>query len=280
MSTADLLLSAWDWEPSVVAGCLALASAYLVLLTRGGASTRACRAGTRLGSWKSTSFLFATLLLLIDLVSPIDTLGDTYLFSAHVLQHFLLAVVIPPLWLLGTPGSFAGALLKRPCLRGLERALSRPPIAWPLGVGAMLLWHVPPFFNAALANEPLHIFQHLSFLVTGVIFWWPILSPLSERRLPALAAVAYLFSACTACSLLGAVLAFSSPGSYPAYLHPEDSLGLLPLIRRGWGLDPAGDQQLGGMLMWVPGCLVYLTAIVASVARWYATPERAASEIA
>ena len=277
MNTADVLLAAWDWEPSVVAGCLALASAYLFLLHRG-AGTRACRAETRLGTWKSTSFLCATLLLLVDLVSPIDTLGDTYLLSAHVLQHFLLALIIPPLWLLGIPRLFVDALLERARLRALERALSHPSVAWPLGVGTMLVWHVPLFFNTALANEPLHILQHLSFLATGTIFWWPIVNPVPERRLPALPAIAYLFSACAACSLLGAVLTFSPPGAYPAYLHPDDSLGLLPLIRRGWGIDPASDQQLGGMLMWVPGCLVYLSAILATVARWYATPEPPVSE--
>ena len=264
MTTADLLVSDWDWEPTVVAGCAAFAIAYLAA-----ARPRNAR--------QTILFLFGTLLLLLDLVSPIDTLGDTYLFSMHVLQHFLLALIIPPLWLLGTPQGLVQAALRRPRLRAIERTLARPAVAWPLGVGAMLVWHVPVLFNAALASDPVHLFQHVSFLVTGTIFWWPILCPVNERRLPALPAIVYLFSACTACSLLGAVLTFSPPGAYPAYLHPEDPLGILPLIRNGWGVDPASDQQLGGMLMWVPGCLVYLTAILATVGRWYAAPERAAS---
>lgn len=290
MTTADVLLSAWDWEPSVVAGCLALAAGYLLAVVNAAqrpigrwGRPSACRGhdqafNSNIRAWQAVSFILGTLLLLLDLVSPIDALGDTYLFSAHVLQHFLLALIIPPLWLLGTPRTLASAALRNPGLRAIERRLSRPSVAWPLGVGTMLIWHVPLFFNAALAFEPLHIAQHLSFLVTGTVFWWPILSPLTERRLPALPAIAYLFSACTACSLLGAALTFSAPGAYPAYLHPEDTLGILPLIRRGWGLDAASDQQLGGMLMWVPGCLVYLSAILATVARWYATPERPVSE--
>ena len=81
----------------------------------------------------------------------------------------------------------------------------------------MLAWHIPALFNAALANDGLHIFQHLSFLVTGTIFWWPILGPLEDRHLPALAAVSYLFSACVCCSLLGAFLTFGPVGLYPAY---------------------------------------------------------------
>ena len=169
--------------------------------------------------------------------------------------------------------SVEAALRYRP-IRRLERLLVWPLAAWLAGVGTMLLWHFPPLFNAALANDALHVVQHLSFLVTGVIFWWRICGPLPQRRLPALAAIVYLFSACTACSLLGAALTFSSPGAYPAYLRPEDRLGILSLIR-SWGLDAKSDQQLGGMLMWVPGCLVYLTAILARVGEWYRAPEPA-----
>ena len=259
MNTADLLLSAWDWEPSVVIGCIALAGTYLV--------------ASRKPSLQTGVFLAGTLVLLLDLVSPIDTLGDHYLFSAHVLQHFLLALIIPPLWILGTPASLAERALRVPWVRRAERLLSRPFVAWSIGVGAMLGWHIPALFNAALSSDALHIAQHLSFLISGAIFWWPIFGPLTARRLTALPAVSYLFSACVACSLLGAVLTFTPPGAYPAYLHPDDPLGALSLIRGAWGLDPKTDQQLGGMLMWVPGCLVYLTAILASVRRWYTVPE-------
>jgi putative membrane protein len=234
-------MNTWHWEPSVVVGCAALAIGYL--------------AAARKRLNRAPYFLAGVLLLLLDLTSPIDTLGDQYLFSAHVLQHFLLALVIPPLLLLGTPAFELGILNK------LERAIGQPPASWLLGVGVMLGWHVPALFNAALANEGLHIFQHLSLLITGTIFWWPILAPLNNRRLPALGAVAYLFSACVCCSLLGAFLTFGPVGLYPAYLNPPARL---------WGLDPKSDQQLGGTLMWVPGCFVYLAGILASVARWYA----------
>ena len=256
MTTQELLLGAWDWEPSVVAGCGALAVVYL-LMRRGkhGASR--------------IPFLGGVLLLLLALVSPLDTLADNYLFSAHVLQHFLLALIIPPLWLLGTPPALAQRALRRTWIRRIERVLAEPFVAWPLGVGAMLLWHLPPFFNAALAHDGLHVFQHLSFLVTGVIFWWPILCPIHERRTPMLPAVVYLFSACVCCSLLGAILTFTPPGAYPAYLNPAPG-GMLRLIRYDWGVDARSDQQLGGLLMWVPGCFVYLSGILATAARWYA----------
>src|SRR5207302_54415 len=102
-------------------------------------------------------------------------------------------------------------------------------------------------------------------LVSGTIFWWPVLGSLEERRLAPVAAISYLFSACTACSLLGAAITFAPAGLYTAYLQPEDRLGILRLVRYGWQLDPKSDQQLGGMLMWVPGCLIYLSAILATV---------------
>ena len=262
MTTPELLLSAWDWEPSVMIGCLALAIGYVLIVRK---SAPACTA----------YFLGGLLLLLLDLVSPIDALGDTYLFSAHVLQHFLLALIIPILLLLGMPAWVAETALKRRFLRQAESAIGHPPVSWALGVGTMLLWHVPVLFNAALANDELHIFQHLSLLVTGTVFWWPVLTPLKENRTAPLAAIVYLFSACTACSLLGALLTFSAPGAYPDYLEPRDRLGVLQLIRASWGLDAKSDQQLGGMLMWVPGCFVYLSAILANMARWYRMPERA-----
>jgi cytochrome c oxidase assembly factor CtaG len=248
MSAQELLVTAWDWEPSIVIGCALLAIGYAAIVRKHGFT-------------RAPYFLAGVLLLLLDLVSPIDALGDQYLFSAHILQHFFLALVIPPLLLLGVPRWFAAAALEHPAIGKIERTIGHPPVSWVLGVGVMLAWHIPVLFNAALADDTLHIFQHLSFLVTGTIFWWPILAPIESRRLPALGAVAYLFSACLCCSLLGAFLTFAPVGLYPAYLHPP--------ARDLFGLDPKSDQQLGGLLMWVPGCFVYLTGILATLRRWY-----------
>lgn len=256
MTGAELLLKGWDWEPSVVIGCAALSIGYLALMRRS-------------PSHRIFYFLGGVVILLLDLVSPIDLLGDQYLFSAHILQHFVLALVVPPLLLAGIPRSLAERALEKPALAWWEREIGRPPVSWLLGIGTMIFWHIPVLFNAALANDGLHILQHLSFLISGTIFWWPVLTAAENRRMPPLTAISYLFSACLSCSLLGAALTFARPGLYPAYLNPEDRLGILPLLRNDWGLDRQNDQQFGGLLMWVPGCFVYLSAILATIARWY-----------
>jgi putative membrane protein len=301
MSAAARLLTAWDCEPSVIAGCGALMAAYCFFLRRRVPLSQAKACATILPNptvrnveapslgaapgglcaLYALYFLGGVLLLALDLVSPLDRLADEYLFSAHIVQHFLLALIIPPLLLRGIPRPWGEAALRHPPIRRLEGVVGRPPVAWTLGVGVMFLWHVPALFNAALANQSLHIFQHLSFLSTGVIFWWPVIGPIGgpiggpieEARPSVVGSVFYLFTACLSCSLLGAILTFHPPGLYPAYLHPADSLGILALVRNVWGLDPAKDQQLGGLVMWVPGCFVYLSAILWVLARWHRAPD-------
>lgn len=255
MTTWRLLTTAWDGEPSVLIGCTALVAGY-VTMTR------------RRPSRQAGYFFAGVLVLLFAQCSPLDALGDTYLFSAHMIQHLLLLLIVPPLLILGIPAWLAERWLAVSRVRHAERLLRQPAIAWLLGLGAMYVWHAPALYNATLANATVHIFEHLCFLVTGVIFWWPICAPLPASRYAPLPALLYLFTAAVAGSLLGIILTFASPGLYPAYLHPVDTRGFLPLIRDGWGISPAMDQQFGGLIMWVPGGLVYLSAIIATFARW------------
>lgn len=260
MTAWHILTSAWDWEPSIVVGCAALFLGY-------GVAVR-FRFPRRAGF-----YVAGVAVLLLALVSPIDTLGDTYLFSAHMLQHMLLILAVPPLLLLGIPEDVTRRALTAPFLRKAEDALSNPFLAWTAGIGTMWIWHWPPLYNAALASQGIHIFEHLSFLVGATVFWWPIISPIEKLRLPPLAAVVYTFAACSAHTVLAIVLTFAPVGDYPAYLHPADPFQILPLLRNQWGLTPAVDQQWGGLLMWIPACLVYLTFILLTMARWYRSPD-------
>ncbi len=254
MTTWRLLTTAWGGEPSVLIGCTALVAGY-VAMTR------------RRPSRQAGYFFAGVFVLLFAQCSPLDALGDTYLFSAHMIQHLLLLLIVPPLLVLGIPAWLAERWLAVPRVRRAERLARQPAIAWSLGIGAMSIWHAPTLYTATLAHADIHIFEHLCFLATGVIFWWPV-APLPTSRYAPLSAMLYLFTAAIAGSVLGIMLTFAPPGLYPAYLHPVDTRGFLLLIRDGWGVSPAVDQQLGGLIMWVPGGLVYLSAIIGTFARW------------
>lgn len=256
MTTSELLATAWEVEPSIVAGSVLLLAGYL-------AAVRVRLRGT------TVAFTAGVVIMFLDLVGPLDALGDTYLFSAHMVEHLVLILLVPPLLLLGIPRELAAAWLRWRPARVAERMLRRPAVAWPVGIVTLWIWHLPALYNATLASEGVHAFEHLSFLVTATVFWWPILSPLPESRLGTVPALAYLFAGAVANTVLGVLLTFAPVGLYPAYLHPHDELGALALIRRGWGLDAAADQQLGGVLMWVLGMFAFLWAILAVVARWY-----------
>jgi cytochrome c oxidase assembly factor CtaG len=258
MTTTDLLLEAWRFDPVVVLGCAAAIAVY--------ATSPHAKSASRLAFLSA-----ATLVLGFALVSPIGTLADGYLFSAHMLQHLLLLLVAPPLALLGVCRSGGRAV------GGRSRAESRRwAVAWLAGVSAMWLWHAPRLCDAATRSGWIHLVQELSLVGMGLAFWWPILAPREESRLAPLAGIVYLFTACTACTLLGIAITFSPVEVCSVYAHPVDRLGALGLLRGGWGLTPERDQQLGGLFMWVPACLVYGAGILGILARWYGTPEEGA----
>ncbi len=252
MTTQQFLLSEWDWNPLVIIACVI--TLYLYGL--------ACRWKF---SGKSFFFLVGLVFLFAALDSPISYLARGILFSAHMLQHLLFVLIVPPFLLLGLPaagthGQIPGRLLPWG---------NNPLIAWLSGVGAMWIWHVPALCDAAVSNESVHVLQTFSLLLLGVLFWRPILSARKEDRLSPLAGIPYLFSACVACSLLGIWITFAPVGVCPVFMNPIDRLDILPVIQNAWGLTPAVDQQIGGLLMWVPACLVYLGAILVLLGRYY-----------
>ena len=330
MSAQYFLLHYWAWRASPLLGCLLGFAAYAAVVRRHTVISASVLPPTEasLSSPKSRLTHFAAvnsarpwlfgsamLVFLLALVSPVETLADGYLFSAHMLQHLLLLLVVPALALLSLPAFAAsspnqpapggartlvrsnthipdrprsaevpgdGALLRTKvraplskCVgaAGLRRFMTSPLPAWCAGVGAMWLWHAPALCNAATTNPAVRGIQTVSLLIAGTFFWWPILGPQWSRRLPPLLGIIYLFTACTACTLLGIFITFSPVTVCSAYGHPADALGLLPLIRNRWGLTAQVDQQIGGLLMWVPACLIYLSGILGLLARWYRDAE-------
>jgi putative membrane protein len=260
MTLWQVIQRTWTWEPSVIVGCFALAGGYLA-------------AGGARRPHHTAAFVAGAIVLFLSLDSPLDTLGDTYLFSAHMVQHLLLILIVPPLLLLGIPPAWLERARRIPRVRRLMGALGTPGVGWGLGIGTMALWHVPVLYTAALTHGSVHVLEHLCFLATSVLFWWPVLGPIEDARLAPLPAILYLAAAALASSALGIVITFAQVGLYPFYLLPVDRLGIEPLIRNVWGLSPDVDQEVGGLLMWIPGGLVYLCAILAVMSRWYRTVE-------
>ena len=252
MTTSQFLFAAWNANPAVL----------LPVLTALGLYVAVYGIQPRLG-W----FLAGLITILATLLSPLNALASGYLFSAHMAQHILLLQVVPALLLLGLPPAVSLALPPGPA--------GHPLLGWLAGVGAMWLWHLPALCNAAGALPPVHAVQTVSLLLLGALFWRPVLAPRGPERLAPPAAVLYLFSACVTCSVLGIIITFSPVAVCSIYSHPPTDLyGILPVIRGQWGFTPARDQQVGGLLMWVPMCLIYLSSIFAQIARWYAEPTR------
>lgn len=265
MNTRELLLSAWSWNPLVVAIAVVALAAYGIRF----------RAALHRRAW---FFVAGVLLFLLTLVSPVAVLADGYLFSAHMLQHLLLLLVIPALILLGLPGKDRKRPPQNKGAAWLARMLTFPAVTWLAGVGAMWLWHAPTLCDAAGSSSSVRAIQTVTLLAMGGLFWWPILNTQPARRLPPIGGAAYLFTACLGCTLLGIIITFSPVAVCSVYVHPADRLGILPLIRNGWGLTPALDQQVGGLMMWVPACLIYLSGILALLGKWYSDPQTQRTE--
>jgi cytochrome c oxidase assembly factor CtaG len=251
MTTQQFLTSAWTWNSAALVSSGAALACYLW----------AFGVNRRIGY-----LLGALLLFLFTLTSPVNALAaGGYLFSAHMLQHILLLLIVPALLLMSLPRSVSF---------GPRRwFISNPAVGWICGVGAMWLWHARPLCNAAVSSRLVSAAQISSLLLLGAIFWRQILAPREDERLSPPGAVLYLFSACVACSILGILITFSPVRVCPIYAQPAaDQLGLLSLIQSNWGITPEKDQEIGGLLMWVPMCLIYLAAIIAQLVRWFTHP--------
>jgi len=250
MTTQQLLTSAWRWNiAALVFSGIALA-AYL----------RAFGVNRRM------LYLLAGLgVFVLTLSSPLNALAAGYLFSAHMLQHILLLLIVPALLLMSLPHFIS--------MGPRSWIIANPLVGWMAGVGAMWLWHARPLCNAAVSSQLVNALQIASLLLLGAIFWRQILAPREEERMSPAGAVLYLFSACVACSILGILITFSPVSVCPIYAQPPaDPLGILYLVQSNWGITPDKDQQIGGLLMWVPMCFVYLSAIIAQLARWFSDP--------
>ena len=231
--------------------------------------------GHGLPVWRAGCFLAGILLLTLLLARPMDDLAERS-FAAHMLQHVILMKAIPPLLLLGqlsvcflhTIGSATAHSIRSAWLRlgVVPRAwgtMSSPWFAWSFFAISMWMWHVPPLYDAALRSEWLHVLEHAMFFGSSLLFWWYILQPGADRAIRYGTVVLYLFTTLLHESVLGALLTFSASSWYSFY----SGLDL-------WGLKPLADQQLAGLIMWIPGGLLFGFLMTVYFGAWLRAIER------
>lgn len=256
----------WSWEPAIVLPLAILLAVYVVGAIRRGSSSRL--------RWRHASFFTGWFTLFLALTSPLHELGEQ-LFSAHMLQHEIMILLSAPLIAAAHPGAtclWAFAPRHRASLGGwvhhIEqvapvRLLTSPLIAWLLEAVALWIWHLPVLYQATLHSDWIHAAQHMSFFLTAVLFW-SALYGVGRSSLGYGAATFYVFGTAVHCSALGALLTFSTVLWYPAYLATTAH----------WGLTALQDQQLGGVIMWVPSGVVFILIALALFAKWLAESDR------
>jgi putative membrane protein len=228
---------------------------------RGWLSLRSNCAG-RTPIWRAFSFLTGLILIWVAVASPIAAL-DHQLLTVHMLQHLLLMTFAPPLiWLAapvdsishGLPGRFVENLLaplwRSQTTKTLAEAIRSPKFAWLAACVVLVGWHIPSLFALGMSSSPWHLFEHLSFLAAGLLFWWPVIQPAASGSRQDLSMILYLFFATLPCDILSGFLVFSDRVVYPMYFSSLHLLGLSPLL----------DQQCAAALMWTCVTIVYLVA--------------------
>jgi len=211
-------------------------------------------------AWRVTSFFVGLTSAFVAVASPIGT-GDERLLTLHMVQHLLLMTVAPPLMLLGEPVS---TLWRRPITRP-RRARATVSLAayWIPATATLIGWHIPAAFAVALRSPIWHAVEEASFLLAGLLFWWPVVQPWPRRPEPRWSIVLYLFLATLPCDILSGFLVFADRVAYSVYSSPGSELTAL------------GDQQFAGALMWTCVTVVYLVAgIIVSTQLLISPPAR------
>jgi putative membrane protein len=250
----------------VVLGVGLLAAVYALAWTRGPGR----------GVREPALFFGGLVVLLVALNGPLHDLSDFYLFSAHMVQHLLLTLVVPPLLLGGMPAWMIDApldvLQRWRASRMVARAVTRPVPGLALYAVALVGWHLPGPYGVALERHAWHVVEHLALIAAAVLGWWPVLSP--SRRLPRLhygPQILYLFAFGIPMTVVAAMITGAEHVLYPFYAAAP----------RVWDLTPLADQRLGGLVMWVPAGVIPLVAFTIVFFRWAADEaddERAADE--
>jgi putative membrane protein len=252
---------AWSIHPSIPVGLVVLLGLYALAI---GPVRRRLDWGPPVPAEQVTAFCTAVVILFFALTGPIHDLSDSYLFTVHMLQHLIITLVVPPLLLLGLPAWLVRRLLAPAPVNRIARLVGSAPVAYVVFSGTIALWHLPVLYNSTLMRLDIHVLEHLLFIVTATIGWWPVLAPAREYRAPMIAQILYLLLVPFPLKAVGLLITLSDTVLYPAY-------AIAPRI---WGLDPLADQRIGGLIMWVPAGFVFWVAFGAHFFRWFAEARR------
>jgi cytochrome c oxidase assembly factor CtaG len=260
----------WSWNPVVILA-LAVAGAWYACGVRRLRGARCASAPRR------ACFASATVIVFLALVSPIDALGDR-LFAAHMIQHLLLIVVAAPLFALAAPAPVLLAGLPRRWRLGVLRVwrwrptraaidgLFHPAVVWTAFCGTIVFWHFPAPYRWALHDGPLHAVEHLTFLLSALLFWTVVFDRAVRRRLNHAATLLLIVTAAILSDLPGALMLLAPRPFYPT--SAADAAA--------WGLTPLQDQQLAGVIMWVPMSFAFIGAGIWVFLRWMKAAEQGA----
>ena len=238
----------WEFFPSIVIGSLLMWLGYEWLLKQHKAEHGTLGVSRRM-RW---SFHIGVFVMFISLQGPLHELSDIYLFSGHMVQHLTITLLFPPLCIIGMPGWMWDKLLRFGWVAAIGRVLAKPLVAFLVSTATLYLWHVPTMYDWALEEHPVHVVEHLTFMITAWVMWFPAFS--KSEIIPALTPgkrMLYLFACTLPMKVLGALITVSDYVLYTFYTTQP----------RVFGMDPLVDQRTGGLIMWVPGGLVFWVSI-------------------
>ncbi len=247
----------WLFDPVLIGGLVTLALVYFLLT---GPLRSRFAPGKAFPRRKAIFFYSSLVVFYLSEGSPLHDMSEMYSFTAHMFQHNLLSYLVPTLMLRGTPDWVLRPLLTGRYVKPVFRMLVHPVVAFSVFSLFFSLWHLPVIYEGALQNSALHHFEHLLFLLTSLILWWPLLSPLSEfPRLHHSSALVYLFLLPIAQIPVFAAVTFADHAIYPTYANS-------PHVLMG---DARADQTLGGALMKVAGLIAFGMPFILTFFEWY-----------
>ncbi len=281
------ILASWSWRPSVIITLVVIGTLYVrgwrQLRRRGGRhGRRAGQSWPLSAGWRLVAYLSGLIVIGLALLSPIDTLGGQ-LFFMHMIQHLLLIMIAPPLLLIANPlatilwglpagvrrrvgGGLSLVLHRDAPARRLLRAVTAPGVVWLAWVIILIGWHDANMYNWTLRNELVHDVEHLSFFLVSMLSWWrtTAAAPRIHGPVGMMGRIILVLALIPPNMLTGVVIAFAENPIYTYYVD----------VPRLWNISVMTDQRIGGVLMWIPGSMMYLIAGLILVAQLLGQEER------